>query len=510
MSGSASVSAGRCVVLFPGQGAYVPGALSALAESGPVVREVLSEVDRAAARLGRGPVSGLLLDTGAPSLGELVAGAPQDLHLAIFASEIALFRLLTERLGLRPGVLLGHSFGELVALVAAGAHDLERGVALVAARDAAFAARPPQAGGMVALEVSAGRAGHLLAALAEGEVCVAADNGPRQCVVSGPKEALGRVRKAAEAVGIAATELRVPYPFHSHGLAGVAHDFAVRAGELTPRPLRRRLYSAILGRYVADDAHAALAAAHLVRPTRFADAVRVLHAEGAEVFVECGPKGVLSDLVTGIVPGVRVVAPLRRRVGMAEFAAAVSGVGGEATALGDTARRDAGARGTGLEEAGSGEAGSLREAGPGEEGPSGESRSSGKVASSRLRAVLPAPDLRPDPAPHPGPAPQPAPDLHSDPTPQPAPASPPAHTELVAVLRDLYAQALGYPPDVLTSDADLEADLGIDSIKQVELFSQALERYGRRLPPDGSRLTSYTTLDDLAALLLDLPTAAGR
>ncbi|MEX3213492.1 acyl carrier protein [Streptomyces acidiscabies] len=74
----------------------------------------------------------------------------------------------------------------------------------------------------------------------------------------------------------------------------------------------------------------------------------------------------------------------------------------------------------------------------------------------------------------------------------------------------MYAQALGYPPDVLTPGADLEADLGIDSIKQVELFSQALERYGRRLPPDGSRLTSYTTLDDLATLLLDLPTAAGR
>ncbi|WP_143570308.1 ACP S-malonyltransferase, partial [Streptomyces acidiscabies] len=314
-----------CVVLFPGQGAYVPGALSALAEAEPVVGEVLAEVDLAAAGLGHRPVSRLLVDTGAPTLGELVASAPQDLHLAIFASEMALFRLLTERLGVRPDVLLGHSFGELVALVAAGAHDLEHGVALVAARDEAFAACPPEAGGMVALEVSAGRAGHLLAALAEGEVCVAADNGPRQSVVSGPKEAVGRVRKAAEAVGISATELRVPYPFHSHGLAGVAHEFALRAGELAPRPLRYRLYSAILGRYFGDDAHAALVAGHLVRPTRFADAVRALHAEGAEVFVECGAKGVLSDLVTGIVPGVRAVAPLRRRVGVREFVGALGG-----------------------------------------------------------------------------------------------------------------------------------------------------------------------------------------
>ncbi|MFM9442204.1 acyltransferase domain-containing protein [Streptomyces acidiscabies] len=506
-----------CVVLFPGQGAYVPGALSALAEAEPVVGEVLAEVDRAAAGLGHRPVSRLLVDTGAPTLGELVASAPQDLHLAIFASEMALFRLLTERLGVRPDVLLGHSFGELVALVAAGAHGLEHGVALVAARDEAFAACPPEAGGMVALEVSAGRAGHLLAALAEGEVCVAADNGPRQCVVSGPKEALGRVRKAAEAVGIPATELRVPYPFHSHGLAGVAHEFAVRAGELAPRPLRYRLYSAILGRYFGDDAHAALVAGHLVRPTRFADAVRALHAEGAEVFVECGAKGVLSDLVTGIVPGVRAVAPLRRRVGAREFVGALGGlvpggaVSGEAAlegvAPGGLMPKQPALRGP-VSEGVAPERSVPTQPAPSEPAPEGmapdgsvpkqpapskptpEAAAPRDAASRPPRAVVPARDPRPEP---------PA-----------APTTLPGHAELVGVLRDLYAQALGYPPDVLTPGADLEADLGIDSIKQVELFSQALERYGRRLPPDGSRLTSYTTLDDLATLLLDLPTAAGR
>ncbi|KND28099.1 acyltransferase domain-containing protein [Streptomyces acidiscabies] len=508
-----------CIVLFPGQGAYVPGALSALAEAEPVVGEVLAEVDRAAAGLGHRPVSRLLVDTGAPTLGELVASAPQDLHLAIFASEMALFRLLTERLGVRPDVLLGHSFGELVALVAAGAHDLEHGVALVAARDEAFAACPPEAGGMVALEVSAGRAGHLLAALAEGEVCVAADNGPRQCVVSGPKEAVGRVRKAAEAVGISATELRVPYPFHSHGLAGVAHEFAVRAGELAPRPLRYRLYSAILGRYFGDDAHAALVAGHLVRPTRFADAVRALHAEGAEVFVECGAKGVLSDLVTGIVPGVRAVAPLRRRVGVREFVGALGGLVSGGGVVGEAALEGVAPGGVVPKQP------ALRGAGPAPSGPASERVAPERSVSSEPVSEGVAPDgsvlkqpapSRPSPeaaAPRDAASRQPqtvVPARDSQPEPPATPTSLPGHPELVRVLRDLYAQALGYPPDVLTPGADLEADLGIDSIKQVELFSQALERYGRRLPPDGSRLTSYTTLDDLATLLLDLPTAAGR
>ncbi|MFJ4218944.1 acyl carrier protein, partial [Streptomyces hydrogenans] len=76
---------------------------------------------------------------------------------------------------------------------------------------------------------------------------------------------------------------------------------------------------------------------------------------------------------------------------------------------------------------------------------------------------------------------------------------------VVETLRSLYATALGYPPEVLTEDADLEADLGVDSIKQTELFAQAAARYGRTLPAEGSRLTSYTTLDALAGLLATLP-----
>ncbi|WP_033256590.1 acyl carrier protein [Kitasatospora phosalacinea] len=73
----------------------------------------------------------------------------------------------------------------------------------------------------------------------------------------------------------------------------------------------------------------------------------------------------------------------------------------------------------------------------------------------------------------------------------------------------MYASALGYPPEVLTGDADLEADLGVDSIKQTELFAQAVTRFGRSLPTEGSRLTSHTTLDALAGLLRTLPSASG-
>ncbi|MFI1524409.1 acyltransferase domain-containing protein [Kitasatospora cineracea] len=427
----------RCAFVFPGQGAYLPGVLGRLAADEPLVAETLRELDAVAVRLGRAAPSRLLLDERAPALEELVREAPADLHVALFAAEMALFRLLTERHRLTPDVLLGHSFGELVALTAAGALDLADGLALVAARDDAFAAQPPPPGGMVALELSAARTAALLAGLGEWGVSVAADNSPRQCVVSGPAEDLERVRRKAEAVGVRATALSVPYAFHHRLLAAVASEFTRRAAALHAGPTRYLLHSAILGRRVDDgDTVAELVAAHLVRPTRFTDAVRLLHAEGVEVFVECGPRGVLSGLVTATVPGVRALAPLRRRTSGPEI--------------------------------------------------------TDEIQTLTIHQFVPPPHP-------PRAAPAPTPSLNT------GPDDSPTHDEVVSVLRTLYATALGYPPEVLTADADLEADLGVDSIKQTELFAQAVTRFGRTLPTEGTRLTSHTTLDALADLLPTLP-----
>ncbi|MFE9610788.1 acyltransferase domain-containing protein [Streptomyces sp. NPDC006012] len=460
----------RCAVVFPGQGAYLPAVLTRLAADEPLVEETLRLLDSAAVRLGRNAPSRFLLDEGAPALSELVDEAPADLHTALFAAETVIFRLLTERHGLRPDVLLGHSFGELVALTAAGVYGLEEGMALVAARDEAFAACPPEPGGMLALDVSASRAEGLLVGLGEWEVTLAADNSPRQCVVSGPAEPLGRVRQAAEAIGIRTTSLRVPYAFHHRILAAVAGDFTRRAASLQARPARYLLHSAILGRRVDDtDAVADLVAAHLVRPTRFTSAVRLLHAQGVEVFVECGPRGVLSDLVTATVPGVRVIAPLRRRVDGPELADALTGL----TSANPTVP---------VHRPGRARAGAAHD------------RTARTRDASAAGGTATATTVVRSATEEPSSGTEPLPDRRS----------------LVAALRTLYASALGYPPEVLTDHADLEADLGVDSIKQTELFAQAAARFGRTLPPDGSRLTSYTTLDALAGLLAALPAHATR
>ncbi len=110
-------------------------------------------------------------------------------------------------------------------------------------------------------------------------------------------------------------------------------------------------------------------------------------------------------------------------------------------------------------------------------------------------------------------------DEHSAPPPasvqedQPAEASQPepevsqplsggvSSAELADALLEIVADKTGYPADMLELDMDLEADLGIDSIKRVEILSSLEESYPS-LPPVNTELLAQTrTLQEILAYL---------
>ena len=58
---------------------------------------------------------------------------------------------------------------------------------------------------------------------------------------------------------------------------------------------------------------------------------------------------------------------------------------------------------------------------------------------------------------------------------------------------DLAVEKTGYPRDMLDLDLDLEADLGVDTVKQAEMFAAIREIYN--IPRDENRkLRDYPTL----------------
>ncbi|MEV6823366.1 acyltransferase domain-containing protein [Amycolatopsis sp. NPDC051102] len=457
----------RNAFLFPGQGSYLPGVFRDLADRHPLVDATLAAVDDVAAELGREPVSPMLIDAGSPTLQDLVDHDPPALHLAIFAASVTAFRVLVEDCGVRPDILLGHSFGELVALTAAGAFSLENGARLVGRRDEALQRSSAPPGGLVAVNCGARRAQHLLDALDEWSLAVAADNSPDQVVVSGPDTDLQRLQEVAEVLGITATRLRIPYPFHNRLMADAAEDFGARVADVPKRPPRLRVYSSLLGRYVEDIADVErVVSGHLVLRVRFLDAVRAVHADGARRFVESGPKGVLADLVAAVVPGVTTTAPFRKRTDTRSLQSDVEELAPQRS-NGRSATRSAYAPAT-------------------------------PVRAPRHTAA--ADDVTPTPLR--------IPVFRQRPEPE-TPTAVNGHggddrDAVFETVRELYADLLGYPPDALEPDADLEADLGIDSIKQTEAFARASERLDLPTSEAKVRLTNYTTLDAVVDLLLDL------
>ena len=82
-----------------------------------------------------------------------------------------------------------------------------------------------------------------------------------------------------------------------------------------------------------------------------------------------------------------------------------------------------------------------------------------------------------------------------------APAAPPdAQASLTTALdkvKDIIAEQTGYTTDMLEDTLDLEADLGIDTVKQVEIFAKAAGHFGFPVPED-LKLRDLNTIAKLA------------
>jgi acyl transferase domain-containing protein len=304
------------VFLFPGQGSYDGGLLHELCSSYPETEPWFVQADDAALRLLGEPF--LPLVTAAAERREELAEASPDLQqLGIFLAGVASARLL-ERRGMRPDLLVGHSFGELAALGAADAFDLASGFEIVcrrvlalrsavgegavAAGEGGVAVEKPVvaagAGAMAALSCGAERAEELLRVQGGGWLEIAVINHPRQTVVSGPRRELEDLAAAAAARGISLTYLKSRYPFHSSLLAAAVEPFAASLRACEWKTPRLPVYLAMERRLLAPGLDLpALLSSHLVRRLDFAAAVQGLHAAGYRRFLEVGSGDMVGRLV---------------------------------------------------------------------------------------------------------------------------------------------------------------------------------------------------------------------
>ncbi|WP_433448997.1 SDR family oxidoreductase [Streptomyces sp. CA-142005] len=507
---------GKVAFLFPGQGSQRPGMLAELLVHRPELRYYL-DLGRAHAGTVHPPAA---FDDAARERRRAALTDTRAAQPALGITGLAAHAFLSSA-GVHPDLAAGHSYGELVALAAAGALDPETLLELSAERAAAIlAAAGDDPGTMAAVGAGAETVVHALRTSgAPASVVVANLNSPEQTVISGPAADVDTAVRLLRDAGLGARRVPVACAFHSPLVATAGERFAKVLADKTVRAPEFPVWAnRTAAPYPLDpDEVRGELAAQIGAPVAFAAQIEAMYEAGARVFVEAGPGTVLTRLVARILgdrPHRTVACEPDADSGLrgwldALARLAVAGVPVRAAWL--LRGRDAvdALRGPAPERPGWTVDGHLVRTADGAllpgalaparrvveatvttDQPYGAPadrdaliseflRTSREMIAAQRDVLLTYFGATPGATP---PAPVPPMPLAVEPPraePQSAePVGEPPVGDLERVVLEIISERTGYPVDMIEPDLDLEADLSIDSIKRAEIAGELAKRLG--------------------------------
>ena len=338
--------------------------------------------------------------------------------------------LMAEEYSLHPSLLVGHSLGEYAALVCSGVLTAETGLRMVIDRAECVADIPQdRRGAMLAVlldddsQIAVVRRA-VAAHASRGAISVGVINSPRQVVVSGEHELVISCREELKRSGVSSTLLPIGVGFHSAVLAEAVAPFEERLKQYSWTAPMTPVVSSVFGGYVDSDSLEALPsllAAQLITQFDFRNSLKVAQDAGGDMYLDCGPRSVLSKLVSSQM-NLGDVSVMHLDYGPAhadrtrDVLTALSWVRSGSVAPTDVEVVDA--QGEVFEAPGSG------------------------VVEETLDGAGVDKDA------------------------------------VCTALREAFAERTGYPLELIEADLDLEADLGIDSVKRVEVVGHVGEVLG--------------------------------
>jgi acyl transferase domain-containing protein len=138
--------------------------------------------------------------------------------------------------------------------------------------------------------------------LADVDVTLSNMNAPKQTVISGSRAGIEAAMARCSQSGLRPKLLPVACAFHSPLVAPAQQRLAALLRQTSVRSPSLAVFSNTTGGLYPSEPEAIidLLADHLVRPVEFVREISAMHEAGARVFVEVGPKSVLSGLVSRI------------------------------------------------------------------------------------------------------------------------------------------------------------------------------------------------------------------
>ena len=301
---------GKVAALFCGQGSQYLQMGRELFFEFPEIQFDLQEIDQLFVNDGRDPLSKLWFaisnfEENEEETQNIQIQKTENAQPAIGALSGGMFRLLQSR-GLVVDFTSGHSFGELSALWAAGViNDIDyhklavaRGKAMAAPDDPDF-----DAGTMMAVMGKVDSVEELLEDFPS--LKVANFNSNKQVVVAGPKDQIEKAFDFFKSKRFSVISLPVSAAFHTSLVGHAQKPFSAAIHNLKFNKAKVPVFSNQTAKVYPKEPRKIkeLLQAHILESVRFKQQIENLYEAGARIFIEFGPKNVLTKLTENILQG---------------------------------------------------------------------------------------------------------------------------------------------------------------------------------------------------------------
>ncbi len=307
-SENAAVRSQPIAFIFPGQGAQYPDMAREAALYFPEMREAIEMADvtlrdqlpKFLSQLIY-PPSAFTEEEEKAQIAALMETQVAQPALGAIASG---FLDLMTRLGIAPAMACGHSYGEYAALHAAGVLTRYDFLKLSATRGQVMASVcKTTEGAMAAVRIT--RETLLKRLEGRAEVVLANHNAPDQSVISGSKEAVKGAVAHLKSQGVRATMLSVAGAFHTPFVEAAQAPLAEAIGYTAIAAPQIPVYGNSTAKPYPSQPEAVREqlAGHLLSSVEFVSQINAMYSDGARIFLELGPKSVLTKLVSLILEG---------------------------------------------------------------------------------------------------------------------------------------------------------------------------------------------------------------